>query len=209
MKSPAASPSPASSKPVLAVDIDDVLAHHYVLLSGHLADTFGHSLAPQTVDNSFFKQLGAHGIGREEVINAAEELLGSQAFYLDPIDGAIESITRLKPHYDLIIVTARPLSTQQLTIAWLERHFPAVFRDIEVVGSLRWGAGLHASKMDKFKHHQVAILLDDRLEHCKEAAEQGIRAVLFGDYGWNQMETLPSGVTRAANWPEVERLLLS
>lgn len=44
---------------------------------------------------------------------------------------------------------------------------------------------------------KIAVDLDD-----------GIRTLLFGDYPWNQAETLPPNVVRVTNWDEVCRVLL-
>ncbi len=196
-----------SKLPVLAVDIDDVLAHHNELLAGHYRRSHGVDIWSEEEGRSFLDQLKAAGLSEEEAIESSEALIQSEGFYIAPIQGAIEALGRLKKDYHLIIITSRPLSIETKTREWLECHFPGTFQHVEFVGAPRWGAGYVASKADKFRHHRVDILIDDRLRHCLAAAEHGIDAILFGEYAWNRVAQLPPGMRRAKSWPAVVELL--
>jgi 5'(3')-deoxyribonucleotidase len=208
MKSPAAAPSLASSKPVLAVDIDDVLAYHVDLLTGHYKAAHGIQVSYEHAGHNLLTQLVASGLSEADAIASTEEFIQGPGFHINPIEGAVEAIARLKDSYKMVIISARPYSIKQQTQDWLESHFPKSFKTIEFVGSPKWGEGYQASKGNMLEELRVDILIDDRLDHCETAAGQGVKAIVFGDYLWNKSDELPSGVTRAANWPEVERLLL-
>jgi uncharacterized HAD superfamily protein len=49
----------------------------------------------------------------------------------------------------------------------------------------------------------VSYLIDDNLTAVTQTSAFGIKALLFGDYPWNQAKELPEGVTRVKNWQEV------
>jgi hypothetical protein len=44
-------------------------------------------------------------------------------------------------------------------------------------------------------------MIDDNPGHCKAVMDEGIKAILFGVYGWH--EDIPSGVVECKDWPAV------
>jgi uncharacterized HAD superfamily protein len=50
---------------------------------------------------------------------------------------------------------------------------------------------------------QADLLIDDHLHHATEVAKADIPVLLFGDYDWNRTDSLPTGITRAADWEGV------
>ena len=48
------------------------------------------------------------------------------------------------------------------------------------------------------------ILIDDHIAHAEDVAAAGLKAIVFGDYPWNQKEMLPEGMVRCADWTSVE-----
>jgi hypothetical protein len=88
------------------------------------------------------------------------------------------------------------------------RCFPGIFNgDIHYVGI--WGSGAHIlnklrqTKAELCRELDIDYLIDDQLKHCIGVAEIGIRALLFGDYSWNQVNQLPKMVTRVKDWAAV------
>ena len=63
---------------------------------------------------------------------------------------------------------------------------------------------MHRTKAELCQKLGVDCLIDDQLKHCIGVAELGMEAILFGDYGWNQSEALPTGVRRVVSWKGVE-----
>jgi hypothetical protein len=49
----------------------------------------------------------------------------------------------------------------------------------------------------------AGYLIDDNVEHCRLAAEAGVKALLFGEYGWNKHLPTPPGVERVKDWKDV------
>lgn len=196
-------------KLIVAVDIDDVLVPHFGELARFASESFGIHL---TADEMFYAGtvnaiMRRTGLSKEEIMSRIDAYLVSDEFYIDPLPGAVEVLIKLSKKYDLVIITARPQPMKDLTIAWLEKHFPELFSQVRVVGHERWGLGA-APKGHIFRELGVSILIDDHPTHCRAAHEQGIRALRFGEYPWSDSEDLPDNVEVVKNWEEVAAKLL-
>jgi len=191
------------TKPVLAIDIDEVLfpfaAEFRQFCDGR--DRVERSLE-QLVDYDFDLWAGS----------AAESLELVHAFsrldhrLVAPLDQARETLAELRGQYRLVIVTSRDSEFEARTVAWLEHHLPGLCDDVIMAGNRHTGRS-YRSKLEVCRELGAALLVDDQLHYVQEVARQGVPAVLFGDYPWNQMAELPMGVRRARNWAEVRRLL--
>lgn len=198
-------------KPTLAIDIDDVLVPHYGELANYLNGIYKTKLQPfdiirwRTID-TVTKSTGA---SREEIIDSVNKFLLSPEFYIDPYPDAITALKKLKPKYRLVIITARAILIQQLTLDWLEKHFPETFDEKVFVGGEDWGSGgKSADKTNALQSLKADILVDDHPRHCAAAANMGIRTIMFGEYSWNQEEEVPDSVERTRDWKEVCQKLL-
>lgn len=200
--------TPASSdKPILAIDIDDTLVTSEAALRANHNQKF-----PQiSVLSSFYSQdFTRHGNAANDIEAEIRRFFDSDEFYqLLPLEGAAEAVDRLAQRYELILVTARPKYTLSRTMQWINQHFPNRFQDAVFVGTdEHQKIDLQRSKNPILHKMGVEVLIDDNLKHSIEAAESGIRTILFGEYGWNQSDALPAGVQRAADWRAVEDILL-
>jgi 5'(3')-deoxyribonucleotidase len=187
------------AKPTIAIDVDEVIF-------------------PLTA--TFFPYLKAeHGIEvtqdqmktyrTEDVIGGTgEELLAKMSAYLHtehyenaaPIIGAVGVLKELHKHYRLVIVTARHDSFQGLTERFLDTHFTGLFDKVLYARKAGHSAEHQVSKVELCKQEGAVVLIDDGLQ----CAEAGIKGVLFGNFRWNQSDTLPQGVVRCIDWPAVE-----
>ena len=59
------------------------------------------------------------------------------------------------------------------------------------------------TKAEVCKEIGAVALIDDSLKHLLQCSEVGIEGILFGDYPWNQTDSLPENITRCTNWLEV------
>lgn len=191
------------NKPVLAVDIDEVLIPY------------------RPAFHEFFKQTRDPDITLAEFRSMLGSLLKESAYFdlLDefvasgnkewsaPILGAVESIEKLLTKYEVDIVTARHNESRQGTDEWLARHFPKVFRNVHFIRDPN-DNNVIGKKSEFCRRIGAVCLIDDELANILDCAEAGIRCLLFGDYPWNQAEQLPKGVTRVKDWNEVLRALL-
>jgi len=143
----------------------------------------------------------------EETERRAIELHESGAFGVYKHNPEAEEVLRwLGKRYELMVVTSRRTMLMQETESWLNQHFAGVFTVVHYAGM--WDKpDEHSHKMTQAELCQrigASYLIDDQLKHCLAAAEVGITAVLYGDYAWNRMDSLPKGVTRCRTWLEVK-----
>ena len=202
-------PQPATSKPVLAVDIDDTMVTSEAALAAYHNHLFPEM--PSVLGGFYeFDFENADPGYRKKITEEITKLLKSDEFYkLQPEPGSQSAIKKLGQKYHLVLITARPSFMQKRTVEWIEQHFEGRFQESRFVGADVWGhVNLRATKKDALKELQASIFIEDSLKHVTDAAKLGIRGVLFGDYTWNRTDDLPKGVVRAKDWAEVEKILL-
>jgi 5'(3')-deoxyribonucleotidase len=117
------------------------------------------------------------------------------------MEGALDVIAELKKKYRLVIVSARFGTQIEDTHHWLEKHLPGVFDGIHFMEM--WDEDKKTTKAKVCQEIGAGYLIDDNVEHCGLAAEEGIQALLFGDYGWNRAEDVHPGVVRVKDWHAV------
>lgn len=192
-----------AKKPIIAVDIDDVISTNAQSFVEYSNEKWGTHL---TVDDYQEHWAEMWGIEHEEVERRAREYheSGHIGTYRT-VDGAKEALQKLKERFKLVILTTRRNSTNQLTKDWIDRCYPGIFDEIIFSGfydTLIQG-NFKKTKGELAKSIGANYIIDDQLKHIQAAAELGIQGVLFGDYAWNKAEILPENVTRARNWDDV------
>jgi len=194
------------TKPIVAVDIDDVLSK-----SAEGFATYSNKLwnAGITADDYTEKWAEAWNIPESEAMQRADVYHKTDvAHHFKPIDNALQVLHRLSPHYHFVAVTSRRSQWREVTEQWLDKHFTNVFAEMHFVGM--WDADMplvdkvKATKTVTCQQIGARYLIDDQLKHCSSAAEAGIPAVLFGAYKWNAHDVLPKGVERVHNWLQIE-----
>ena len=191
---------------LIAVDADDVLVPHFELLFAHLNATFGSDVSSEDWHARYTRvddYARDWGVSVADLQASVHELLVRDDAFAEPLPGAIETLTELARSHRLVVITARHQLLREATHAWLDAHLPGVFEQVHVLGAERWGDGLRVEKTVTLRQIGASVLIDDNLRHCVAAAAAGVRAVLFGDYGWNRSDSLPAGVVRARDWSEV------
>lgn len=189
----------------IAIDIDNVLAasaESFVTISNRL---FGDHITFADFNEDWQKMWG---VNHEEAERRGGVLREHkyQKDYL-PVVGAAQAIDELGKRYKLVVVTSRRKFAEQLTRNWLSQHFTYSFEEVifadfwDDVQNSKDGHLRH--KGDLYTQVGADFVIDDQLKHCVAATEQGVQAVLFGDYPWNQASELPNGVIRCKDWKEV------
>ncbi|HEX7368353.1 MAG TPA: hypothetical protein VF261_01700 [Candidatus Saccharimonadales bacterium] len=195
-------------RPIIAVDIDDVLAAEAPFVIAYSNEHWGYNF---TLDD-YQEFWGAMwNVSGEESARRAAELHapGVEGSY-QPITRAREALEHLRERFDLVVVTSRRESVHQETLDWLDRYIgTGVFS--QVVFSGIWDSGkVGAEKMTKtdiLRSIGARYLIDDQPKHCYSAAAGSIRAILFGEYPWNSgagAPALPPGVVRCRDWQAVQ-----
>jgi uncharacterized HAD superfamily protein len=194
------------AKEKIAIDIDEVL---YPFLDGFIVHhnvEYGTDLTIEDFDSYKFE--GPLGLEIPEMVRRVYSFTTTTGdIQVNPLRQARDSCEILSERYDLVVITNRHPSFEDVTVNWLEHHFPDYFKHVELIG--------HPDLVDKpLTKAEVCLrlgaiaLVDDSLSNTTEVAEVGLEGILFGNYPWNQAVELPKGVIRCETWPEVLRHLL-
>lgn len=200
----------------IAVDVDDVLAAHAQAFVDFSNARWGTSL---TVDDysddwailwNLDRNNEAH---RLEISDRASAFFADNTLSMPHDESAHDVLVRLKEKYDLIIVTARRQMIKGETLAWIQQKFPGVFEEDKIFFAgfydTTQAESAHKNKGELLKALGADYLIDDQPKHCNGATEQGLQAILFGAYGWQEKEPVHEGVIRLKNWHEVHEYFAS
>ncbi|HVS58298.1 MAG TPA: hypothetical protein VHD60_00990 [Candidatus Saccharimonadales bacterium] len=188
------------NKPIIAVDMDDVLAGHAEAFVAFSNATYGTRLTVEDYSDHWDK---LWNVEREEIERraAAFHAPGTTLQYRAD-QSAKHTLKKLKANFRLVIVTARSKGEVDITYQWINKHFVDVFSEVHFVPI--WEINNRTTKADICRQIGAQYLVDDLAQHCNTAAEAGITALLFGDYPWNRGVAIAQGVRRVRGWQEVE-----
>jgi len=191
----------------IAIDIDDVLADNAAGFIAFSNNTWGTTL--QTEDyQEHWMELWNVDLAEAERRGAT---LHEAAIFKEynHSEAALPVLKRLSKDYDLCIVTSRRSHTRDDTFAWIHQHYEGLFSDEMIHYAGIWDKGitldgLSVTKADVLAEVGADYLIDDQFKHCEGVALSGRKALLFGEYKWNQVDVLPSEVVRVKDWAAVE-----
>lgn len=193
------------SRKTIAIDVDDVTAAESESIRQFINMTYGLNLTPADYDvEGPYWGYWEHvwGVDKDTGKRWYEAYLESGAkATAQVVEGAIEAINALKENYELVIITSRHDTLIDITHEWLEKHFPKTFKGVHFTEV--WESDEKVTKALICRKVGADYLVDDSADHCNLAAEEGIKALLFGDYGWNRKLPVVEGVKRVKNWQEV------
>lgn len=192
-------PKPAN-KPIIAVDIDEVLFPMVPDLIDYLDREHRVAMTHQDFEKYHFEDVW-HG-GPDEASIIFEKYISQTTVDIVPVKGAAESLRKLSKNYEIVVMTARDEAVSERTLDWINRHFPGLFRDVHFVGN-KFDSKVWRPKAEVCVELEISWLIDDNLKTILQTHEAGVGSILFGDYAWNQMKGLPKGITRAKDWQEV------
>jgi uncharacterized HAD superfamily protein len=191
-------------KPIIAIDIDDVISRNASAFIEYSNQKYGTDLTA----NDYQEHWGeVWKVEHDELKKRAEEYHESGYIATYPvIEGAFEALSQLKKRFRLVAVTSRRISIKQLTQEWIQTHYPNIFEDIIFCGFFdSEHYGFHLTKGELVKNLSANYFIDDQLKHVLAVAKNGITSLLFGDYFWNKTDTLPENIVRVRNWQEVTK----
>ena len=193
--------SAPANKPIIAVDIDEVLVPHFQGLIDWYNDEYGTELTLKHNHPNDPRPWGTPDYG--EAVRRVRKYFETPGF-LDtrPFREAAGALKKLGLSYRLLVVTGRDTIIERVTRQWLDRHFKDLIEDAHF--SARYSLeGKVRDKASVIVSTGADYLIDDDLSECEAAAKAGIRCLLFGEYPWNKVAELPAGITRVKNWQEV------
>lgn len=191
-------------KPIIAVDIDDVLADSARAFVAFSNQMWGLNLTEDDFDEDYGK---VWGTDRSETERRALQFHDPKVFdAFVPNPDAYTVLQGLKKSYDLVVATSRRQTMRVVTQDWLNRHYDGIFKGVYFSGiydgEIVPGRFMQ-TKAELLISLGVHYLIDDQLKHCIAAAEEGKEALLMGDRRWNQHPALPPNVTRCKDWQAV------
>ena len=186
---------------IIAVDVDDVLAHHVEAFLEWSNNKYGTSF---TIEDYTDHWTDLWSLSHEETEKRALLFhMERQHRHFKPRKDALEVLEYLNKDYDLVIITARRREVIDDSKEWLDEHFPDIFTDVRFVPI--WEDDRKATKAAICREIGATYLIDDMVRHCNLAAEGNVQALLFGDYKWNRNEILSDGVIKVNDWQGIKR----
>jgi 5'(3')-deoxyribonucleotidase len=188
-------------KPIIAIDIDDVIADSTETMRIRVNKRTGAQLEPEHYQMpyqnymSYYERVWKnHGvdIAYDDLL---EEMEADQA-NVPLLAGASFAIAELTRKHDIIIITSRPRTWESKTMDWLKTQLGDIFISIHFTDKDE-----PRTKGQICKELGAEWLIDDNPEHCQSAIDEGIKAILFGKYGWHHKA--PKHLVRCKDWPEV------
>jgi 5'(3')-deoxyribonucleotidase len=175
------------NKPIVAVDIDEVLAYFIPTLAVFHNDVYGPKDYLTSESFISYEFHNVWGGSKEECSIKMEQFFQSKYFYNDikPIDDAYNILLQLKDIFELHIVTARQHKVSDATTDWINKHYPNIFTNIHF-GNHYSTTGISKSKAQLCKEINAIMLIDDSPAYAINCAENDIPVILFGDYSWNR-----------------------
>ena len=194
------------NRPIIAVDIDDVLANSTDSLRREVNKRLGVDLQPEhyRVPGEYWayyeRVWQAHGLGGQITMDELDPQMKADQSHVFPHDNAYDVLQELSKRFKLVVVTSRNQLWEKATAVWLERHFPGVFSDLLFAG--RHDVERPQTKGEMCREVGASWLIDDNIGHCQTALDAGVKVVLFGSYGWHL--NVPDTMVRCSDWHAVK-----
>ena len=205
---------PLPAYTTIAVDIDEVLAHFLPSLCSYHNSLYGTSLS------SFhsYEFWNVWGGDRDQATYKCFQFFASTWFTdIVPIKHAREVMEDLKErfHVRFVVVTSRQLDIAEETRAWLNKHFGALFADVQFghhfskAGDERKGR----TKVEMCSEIGAKVLIDDNLTYAKQCSQMLDVVYLFdfeNSYPYNknmENESLAENIVRVDSWLTLKPLL--
>jgi len=163
----------------IGFDLDGVIADTATAFLRIACEKYNYcSFTPEDITN--FELEDCIPIPRDIVETIFTEILtDSLEAGLQPMQGAVETLTSLAAGSTITVITARPLRSPVLD--WIDAFFPAETRDvIRVVAT-----GDHSDKVRYIYERGLEFFVDDRAETCMQLAEADIVPFVFNQ-PWNR-----------------------
>ncbi|CEP15434.1 hypothetical protein [Parasitella parasitica] len=175
------------ARKVIAVDLDQTLAHTLESLVEWHNDTYGTDFS--VADFTTYEYWEIWGGTREESCMKIRDFYDSIHFdRIQPIqDFALEALKMLKRrHFTLVIITSRQQFVAEKTKRFVDKHYP----DLSDSEQLEY---VSKPKSVICQEIGVDVLIDDSLEHAFDCSALGIDVLLYdrqGQYLWNHDDVL-------------------
>lgn len=196
-------------KIIIAVDIDDVLAdtseslRHFVNRRTNSNLTKDDYRVPGEYWGYYERVWASHGLVDDTQFADFENELAIDQSQVPLLPGASFAIHELSKKYHIILITSRNAKWENETRKWFKEHLGKDDIEIHLTGHRK--ADDYKTKGELCRLLGVEILIDDNFGHCQSAVDEGVSAVLFGEYGWHPINT--NEIPHCKDWSAVLELL--
>lgn len=192
-------------KPLIAVDIDDVLFPFIYGIAEHHNNIKGTTLTLE--DFVSYNLNEVWGCSQEEANQIIKGFLSKNYLHLEPVQGAQAGLYRLKKDFKVVLVTARNSVYEPETSRWLQVHLPGLFDELIFSGNIHDGRD-YRSKGEICEELGAVLIIDDHPDNILSAAQRGVEGILFGEKAWTVMDELPASLVKPCkDWDQVERYI--
>jgi len=182
---------PLTPKPILGVDIDNVLADSDVRIRAMIRDMCGIEI---TADQMTRYAYEAHGVSWAQLGDVFQVFNAETCRTLDLVPGAKTAMQQLAGRYEIALVTSRNQESQAGTEYWLQTnglpYDQLHFNDEKHMLGIRYNA-----------------FIEDRHEHAHRIAGTGASVYLL-KRPWNTDPLAHPNVRRVDSWDEILTHLL-
>lgn len=179
--------SDSRKRPVVAVDVDEVLGRFLLQLCAFHNGTYDTSLTPED-----FKCYNFHEVwgGTREQADSKMRMFFTSSYFLEGssgrgipvIEGAAEVLRKNSERFELHVVTSRQHLIEEHTKAWIDKFYPGIFGRNIHFGNHFSDQGEVRSKSELCRSIDAVAIIDDNLYYATECAAAGFRTFLFGEF---------------------------
>lgn len=191
--------------PIIAVDLDDVLADATEFWRVEVNRRTGldlkteHYRVPGDYWGYYEHVWKTHKVDHLISIPKLDDQIVSDQSGIRAYADSLTTLERLADRHKLVVVTARNGDQRPESEKWLSQNFPDIFDTIIFADGPRGIAT--KNKGDICKEIGAQWLIDDSTKHCQDALDKGVQAVLFGEYGWHR--DVPPRAVLCKDWVQV------
>ncbi|EMD41551.1 hypothetical protein CERSUDRAFT_110103 [Gelatoporia subvermispora B] len=200
-----------ADKPLICVDLDDVLSQTNRVVAEWHNDTYGSDMKLSEFYYYYYWK-NPHWGTPEETFRKVEEFYKTDRLdKAPPIPGAFEGAQALKKlGFALVVVTARQRREMERSMKWLEEHYPNTFETMICTGQSQETLAEEGEVLTKLSKAEVCaklgakLMIDDSVENALKCAKATppVAVLLLGDYAWNQREAKFSSMKDETSFAE-------
>ena len=195
------------SKPMIGVDVDEVLCPFVVQLCKFHNEYYNSELRPDHFFSYVFREIPEYGAKDEPQSKEILTQFFQSKYFADMpvILNAYDTLHGMKEDFNFSVITSRRNELETMTREWIDEYFPDIF-DEQLFGN-HFNDGASLTKTEMCQQINARIAIDDNLKYCQELSKSLDLVILYGDYPWNKMDNLPDNVIRCNDWFDIKATL--
>jgi len=171
----------------IGIDIDGVISDFVTSFRALIKEKFDLELEYDDIrEHDLYKVLG---ISEKE---ALELIVSTFDYNLDTQPDAIESIKKLAKDHEIVLITARPEETENITKKWLKEKGIEYNKLIFVTEGNK-----HLTEKEGFD-----VIIDDHLKEVVRWSEK-VPLVYVYNHPWNKSLNIKNNFERVYNWKDI------